>query len=74
LEHLQRRLIHSGHRQAGVDLTADELMRLMADAIAEFDLRAAMADVEPFLQDRDALVLWSKKFFSQLVIDRLETV
>ena len=74
LEHLQRRLIHSGHRQEGDDLTIAELKRLMADAVAEFDLEAAMADVAPFLQDRDALALWSKDFFSQLIADRLETV
>ncbi len=72
LLHLQRRLENSGDRPRGKPLELAELQELLYARIAGLDITAAREDVEPFLDDRAGLSLWSRDFFSQLIRDHLQ--
>ncbi|MDO8834300.1 MAG: nucleotidyl transferase AbiEii/AbiGii toxin family protein [Vicinamibacterales bacterium] len=73
LAHLEARMVQSGHWPADRALTADAWRALMADTIDTLNVDQARADVMPFVKDADALTLWSKAFFHD-VIRRIELV
>ncbi len=67
VRHLEFRMRQSGDYTAAHALAPDELRRQLADAVDRLDVRQAIADVEPFVRDRQALALWSKDFFTEVM-------
>lgn len=67
LKHLKARLVQSGdwHDSDRLDLLS--LNKLLIDRCDVVDFEMAKKDVAPFLKDKDALALWSKQFFVDLV-------
>lgn len=63
LEHLEARMVQSGHWPAGKPLTAARLRERLAATIDAVDLAQARSEVEPFVRDPDSLALWSPSFF-----------
>ncbi len=72
LAHLQKRMEQTGHWEpepgAALDLAA--LKARLVERFAAVDFEQARDDVRPFIRDPDALALWSREFFVDL-IDRL---
>lgn len=67
IEHLQERMIQSGHWQKKEQLTKSKFVSLLTDAIGNLDVQQARKEVEPFVRDPSSLEVWSKKFFLSLV-------
>jgi len=63
LAHLEARMVQSGHWPKGQALDETEWRTLMDRAIDTLNLDQARVDVLPFVQDPDALALWSRPFF-----------
>jgi len=56
-------MVQSGHWPKGQALDETEWRTLMDRAIDTLNLDQARVDVLPFVQDPDALALWSRPFF-----------
>ncbi len=67
LAHLRARMIQSGHLKSDEKLDRDELIRRLRQRFERVDVEQAADDVRPFIQDPDALKLWNKPFFDDLV-------
>ena len=72
LSHLEQRLRQSGGWTGRKKLQHDELLALLEANFAKLDVKAAKADVLPFLRDSAAVALWSREFFTSL-LPRLKT-
>jgi len=72
LAHLQRRMEQTGHWEADRNLDEESLKSLLHRRFEQVDFGQAKADVVPFLRDTDAVALWSRNFFVEL-LDRLKT-
>lgn len=70
LAHLQQRMVQTGHWQEDETLNLEALKKRLAERINEVDFDQAREDVLPFIDDVDALALWSREFFVGL-LDRL---
>ena len=66
LGHLEARLRESGDLVAG-SLTPDDLRRRFDEAVERLNIAQAVAEVRPFVRDRQTLSLWSKVFFADIV-------
>jgi predicted nucleotidyltransferase component of viral defense system len=73
LNHLQSRLIQSGHLNETSILTQIECQSMLKDRFSVLDIEQAKSDVEPFLNPREkqSLSLWSRDYFIKSV-DRLK--
>jgi predicted nucleotidyltransferase component of viral defense system len=73
LLYLQEKLKQAGHwsAQRGWEsdkiLSLETLQRLLRQKFSEVNFELAQKDVTPFVRDQDALKLWSRDFFAQLV-------
>jgi predicted nucleotidyltransferase component of viral defense system len=67
LEHLEQRMIQSGHLKKTEKLTPEKLSAIEKAAIEKLDVRQARKEVEPFIKDPDTLTIWSRKFFHDVV-------
>lgn len=67
LGHLERRMIQSGHLRAGEALNRERFFDLAAKAIEKLDVDQARREVEPFVRNPEALAVWSKEFFLDVV-------
>ncbi|MEM7600869.1 MAG: nucleotidyl transferase AbiEii/AbiGii toxin family protein, partial [Verrucomicrobiota bacterium] len=67
LAHLQKRMEQMGHWTNEEDLTRETLRSLLRERFAQIDFDQARSDVLPFIRDADAVALWSKEFFVELV-------
>ncbi len=67
LRHLEARMRQSGDYSTAETLTPDEWRRRLTDAVARLNVKQAVAEVEPFVRDRQSLSLWSKEFFSEII-------
>ena len=77
LHYLKNKMVQTGHIKANEVLTRDKLVELMFKKIKEIDFDLAKRDVEPFLKktrQSDELNLWSDAFFSDYLIQRIDTV
>ncbi len=74
LSHLQRRLEHGGDWPGGGALDLPGLQDLLHERIEILDVAAARAEVEPFVDDPASLLLWSRDFFHDLVIQHLRAI
>lgn len=63
LSHLEERMRQSGHYDSSNQLTKDELVLRIYDAIESLDITAARKEVSPFILTPTSLDLWSKEFF-----------
>jgi predicted nucleotidyltransferase component of viral defense system len=66
LKHLSARMRQTGHWDDEEDLPEETFRRLLMERIQSLDVRAARADVEPFLKDSSRVAVWSTVFFEQL--------
>jgi len=69
LAHLKARLVQNDIWPESKDLTHGILIDLLNQSIGETDFAAARADVQRFVHDPQALALWSKAFFREVVGD-----
>jgi predicted nucleotidyltransferase component of viral defense system len=67
LSHLEQRMIQSGHLKPGQDLTREKFMAFMSNAIKKLDVSQARKEVEPFVKNPEALKVWSKEFFHEVI-------
>jgi predicted nucleotidyltransferase component of viral defense system len=67
LQHLSDRLIQSKAWKKGHRFNAAVLMEMLSDKINQTDFDNAKADVRPFIQDKNALDLWSGGFFLRII-------
>lgn len=67
LSHLQQRMIQSGHWKKGEDLSRERFSGLIEKAIEKLNVNQARKEVEPFVRNPEALEIWSKEFFRDIV-------
>ncbi len=68
LSHLEQRMIQSSHLRAGEGpLDKEKFLDLAAKTIEKLDVDQARKEVEPFVRDPEALAVWSKEFFLDVV-------
>lgn len=67
LDHLEQRMIQSGHLDQGEHLTREKFLALTLKAIEKVNVEQARKEVEPFVRDPEALEVWSKEFFRDVV-------
>jgi hypothetical protein len=60
-------MIQSGHLKAAKDLSREKFFLLAKEAIEKLDVAQARREVEPFVKNREALELWSREFFLDVV-------
>jgi predicted nucleotidyltransferase component of viral defense system len=67
LGHLEQRMRQSGHWQEAASLGPEEFMGLMTGAIERLDVDQARKEVLPFVRNPQALELWSREFFLDVI-------
>ena len=67
LDHLEQRMIQSRHMKEGNRLTKEKFFLLTSSAIDKLDINQVKKEVEPFVKNPDALQVWSKEFFRDVV-------
>jgi len=67
LGHLEQRMIQSGHLKEGELLTAKGFFAIAEKTIDKVNLEQARKEVEPFVKHPEALAIWSKDFFRDVV-------
>ena len=67
LGHLEQRMIQSGHVKEGERLTKEKFFLLTLNAIDKLDVNQIKKEVEPFVKNPEALEVWSKEFFRDVV-------
>jgi predicted nucleotidyltransferase component of viral defense system len=67
LDHLEQRMIQSRHAKEGDRLTKEKFFLLTSNAIDKLDINQVKKEVEPFVKNPDALQVWSKEFFRDVV-------
>ncbi len=67
LDHLQERMIQSGHWKRKDPLTEKKFATLLNGAIKKLDVKQARKEVEPFVRNPESLEVWSKEFFRSIV-------
>jgi hypothetical protein len=63
LEHLEQRMIQSGHLKNRERLTPEKLSIIEKTVIEKLDVNQARKEVEPFVKDPETLTIWSREFF-----------
>ncbi len=63
LQHLNARLVDSGFEKARLDLSTDEIKKILHNRFETIDYVQAKNDVLPFIHNPATLDLWSKDFF-----------
>jgi len=67
LGHLEQRMIQSGHLKQDEQMTPEKFSSLTTEAIEKLDVNQARMEVEPFVKNPDALLVWSREFFMDVV-------
>lgn len=67
LHHLRDRLIQSSAWDKSIKLTKNDLITLLSDKINETNFENAKSDIIPFIIDKEAVSLWSKNFFLDVI-------
>ena len=60
-------MIQSGHVKEGARLTEEKFFLLTSNAIDKLDVNQVKKEVEPFVKNPEALQVWSKEFFQDVV-------
>ena len=66
MPHLKARLVESQVLKEEDSFDKSVLKDLLSERFDTIDFKAAQQDVEPFIQDKSSLQLWSKEFFLQI--------
>ena len=72
LNHLNERLIQSGHINNNEIFTLKDLSNLLIDKFGIIDYKQAKDDIKRFIKDSGQLELWSKDFFQTFTQDKLK--
>jgi predicted nucleotidyltransferase component of viral defense system len=67
LSHLGQRMIQSGHLRKDEQISPEKFFALAAETVNKLDVNQARAEVEPFVKNPDALEVWSREFFQDVV-------
>jgi predicted nucleotidyltransferase component of viral defense system len=67
LEHLEQRMIQSGHLKKTEKLTPEKLSAIEKTVIEKLDVSQARKEVEPFVKDPETLTIWSREFFRDVM-------
>ena len=67
LSHLAQRMIQSGHLQRDDQMNHEQFCALAAEAVDKLDVNQARREVEPFVKNPEALEVWSREFFQDVV-------
>ena len=67
LSHLEQRMIQSGHLKQGEQMNREKFVALITEAVDKLDVNQARREVEPFVKNTDALEVWSREFFQDVV-------
>jgi predicted nucleotidyltransferase component of viral defense system len=73
LEYLKEKMIQGGKWSPSQPFEREDVIGAFKERIKKIDFEQAVADVLPFIQDRESLKVWKTAFFDQ-VIDQLKTV
>ncbi|MBW2689597.1 MAG: nucleotidyl transferase AbiEii/AbiGii toxin family protein, partial [Deltaproteobacteria bacterium] len=73
LSHLEQRMRQSGHWEDGDPLAVSSFERLVAESIGSLDVDQARQEVLPFVRQPEALEVWSREFFTEIV-KRIKTI
>ncbi len=66
LSHLEERMIQTGDWKNSEPLTGEHFHAQLRETIEKVDLKRARTEVEPFVNNPDALAVWSKEFFLEI--------
>ena len=69
LKHLRARLIQSGHISESEDFSLDIVKKMLLERFDKMDYEQAKLDVEPFIQNKTSLNIWSADFFKSITGD-----
>lgn len=67
LSHLRERMIQSGHLERKIKMDKRSFTDLVRSAIKELDVEQARKEVAPFVKNPEALEVWSREFFLDVV-------
>jgi predicted nucleotidyltransferase component of viral defense system len=67
LKHLEQRMIQSGHLKKSERLTPKKLSTIAETVVGKLNVDLARREVEPFVKDPEALTVWSRDFFLDVV-------
>jgi len=67
LSHLEQRMIQSGHLKQDEPMNREKFFALTKEAVDKLDVNQARGEVEPFVKNPDALEVWSREFFQDVV-------
>ena len=60
--HLQERIKEFN----GIEMSKDEFLQVLKEKLSSTDIKSVKHDVEPFINNRDSLKIWSNSYFLQL--------
>jgi len=66
IKHLEARLQQTSHLALNEQLTRTSLINLLKSRFDQIDFEAAKKDITPFIEDIEALTLWSSDFFKDI--------
>ena len=67
LSHLEQKMIQSGHLKQNEQMNREKFFALTTEAVDKLDVNQARREVEPFVKNPDALEVWSREFFQDVV-------
>ena len=67
LNHLEQRMIQSGHLKKREQLSREIFFALTEEAVDNLDVNQARREVEPFVKNPEALEVWSREFFRDVI-------
>jgi hypothetical protein len=67
LNHLEQRMIQSGHLKKTERLTQEKLFAIAETVIGKLDVNQARREMEPFVKDPETLTVWSRDFFRDVI-------
>jgi predicted nucleotidyltransferase component of viral defense system len=67
LKHLEQRMIQSGHLKRTEHLTPEKLATTAETVVGKLDVDQTRREVEPFVKDPEALAVWSRDFFRDVI-------
>jgi predicted nucleotidyltransferase component of viral defense system len=67
LNHLEQRMIQSGHLQRSEQMSREMFCALTEEAVDKLDVNQARKEVEPFVKNPEALEVWSREFFRDVI-------
>ena len=67
LSHLEQKMIQSGNLKQNEQMNREKFFALTTEAVDKLDVNQARREVEPFVKNPDALEVWSREFFQDVV-------